>query len=534
MSVNFKKTTLCTISLLTINSSCKQRTFNTNNIRASENSDSNFEDIKTIKRPIRLYSWDLNTPPAKTTALEYFNTLEFLAQTETAPNSNPPPLLKIAEDDYSAMGAGGYFAFSPTESAQFGYSRDMKMEGVLRSFVMPLGARYILVAHESFLARARKLFPNSGCKALAFEAKISNLPAFEKPESIVGLKGIQGIFRSCPELKLNLLTDSNGKIVDFVVFPEVNTYNYDDQGTYKDRMPTTRVDRLFPTQAKPRWALLTHLTTENKENIKKSIKIWSQSNTLKIGDETNTESYNKRLLHCAVEVGSKTKRLSRTLAWANGRNYSPESIAQFLGYDVSFSKDITKSLDKFSSQENFKKLDQFIFSIYNSDTEMEKKIRNTVPRCPSLYSLLHGPDAASKTFANNLVKQYLPPTNINLKRTQESICPGAPRTLALGVLDMSRELPIIGQGPIEWAKPDGNICLELYKDYLTRVAPTQQAKYLECSKTAMELTPFIPPNSLCTPEAKKEIMSESFLSLENADTDLGQSEKGDDLEFLIK
>lgn len=173
--------------------------------------------------------------------------------------------------------------------------------------MLPAGSTYALAAHPGFVRRADALFRASGCTLKLWGQDIQTRKVLRPKDGIHGMPGIHGIFRSCPSVKRELLTNANGRIVDFIVYPEVAMgRQYQSDFGYGSRIPEHRIDDDLATQAKQRWAILTQFPRASEEELRAASWSTNLQSTANSGDSKPHPL--KRILHCAIEEGSRWPR----------------------------------------------------------------------------------------------------------------------------------------------------------------------------------------------------------------------------------
>jgi hypothetical protein len=480
-----------------------------------------------LKSPVRLYNWtsvnrqDLSKLSLDTT----FNRLSSSASNTAVFQPPKGP----GDTDRGAMGALMYLAFSPTEAFQFAIEdaigpSDSQRFPVLQSFEVPAGATYALVATEAFLNRIRALsskFPN--CMPIPFErlepVKISGR---------LGLKVIQGIFRSCPDFRKALLTDESGKQATFAVFPEVSTFAF-EIGTYTDVFPQSRVDNTFSTQSKLRWAVLTSSDAINKESLVLYHPTGKSGGNEIRGAKAQSVS-NLGVLRCAFNEGSTIRALPDARVMKTFLEISDKMAKTAYVLSVPES-DLSAAWEEYRSQSEFKEFSDDFFNATFSESSFWSEARSSSDRCLSLYELAHGD-------SNEKVKASVFLSRISARESYEKAllgCPGLRPSIALAVSDAQKLLPFHPNALpeiLEKAKQ----CPEIYEDFVVRMAPQIRGAYESCRKRRSGGTNPIKSLSLtgCDEPSKAQLKEFSFLSKHKPASDfLGTGELGDDVNFLL-
>jgi len=374
-----------------------------------------------------------------------------------------------------------------------------------------------VVSSPSFTERVALLksqFPN--CKPIPFEEK----NPIELSDS-VGLKAIQGIFRSCPDFRDALLLDPSGKKAAFVVFPEVVTKAF-EVGSYNDVLPVTRVDRDFPTQVKPRWAVLTDMSQVKKERMV----LYSPGLSSELKGEQAKEVSNLGILRCSLVKGSA--RLERADPRVSKGILDHGDKLDKAAYALGYSEDSFRS-----AYEEFRNQDEFavFFEEFLNSTLAEVEFWNSArdEKCLTLYELVHGTLEQKKIAQPFLEKRG---ATFSAEEVNKS-CPGLMHSIALYTAQASQLLPF-GEGAVA-TKPNLKICPHKLDEYVTNVVPAVKEAFESCKKRwaggKVPVKPIVLPNPGCD-AGSQTILEATFLARDSA-LDLGADELGDNPDFLM-
>lgn len=425
---------------------------------------------------------------------------------------------------------------------------------------MPAGTRYAVAAHPGFVAEADRLFRASNCTLRPWEqGSVNSYPDIRPADGIQGLRGIQGIFRSCPDVKKTLLDDGSGARVAFVVYPEYDTAGdpSDGMGGLAGYLPRTRIDKYFNTQAVARWALLTSLPAGQEGEIARNAAVWATSSGFAVegGIPASGTPRLKSLLHCAVEKGSRIPRVSRSIEWTKRSGPTEEQQASFLG--LSDASAWSAAFGAYLSQPDpaaggggrrastlFDKIDGAF--IEASSAESEWRLSLSVAdgkQCPRIEELVYSADPAvsakwkAKVAAAVGSRPKLEPWGM------VGACGFAlPSSLALGVVDAPHALQVrLGLEdfvPKANASPEDPACAGRYEAYFREVVPAYKAALETCTNVLApvggRLRPVVIPQSACTDDARTELETNSFLSPRTVGEDLGGDEIGELFSFALK
>ncbi|MEI8026016.1 MAG: hypothetical protein WCI18_06690, partial [Pseudomonadota bacterium] len=422
-----------------------------------------------------------------------------------------------------------YLAFSPTEAFQFAIEdaigpSESKRVPVLQSFEVPKGATYAVVATEEFIARIKTLlsrFPD--CKPIPFERLEPT--KFSGP---LGLKIIQGIFRSCPDFRTALLTDESGKQATFAVFPEVTTFAY-ETGTYNDVLPQSRVDHEFPTQSKPRWAVLTNTAPIDKESIVLYYPGRDKAGTEIKGKQSQSIS-NLGILRCAFKEGSVThgRPDSRMVKSFLEQGDKMSKTAYALGYSE---EELSSAWSQYRSQPELTTFSDNFYDATYSESIFWSEARSGSHKCLSLYELAHGDSQQRSTAASYL-------SRIGSKQQDDGAtpnCPGLAPTIALFTSEAKQLLPFSPHALPPYLEK-GNLCPEKYEEFTVHLAPQIKKAFDSCRSRwntgKSPLTALSLPG--CDQNSMQQLRDFSFLSKQKLSSDfLGTSELGDNANFLL-
>lgn len=506
-----------------------------------------FSYIRTLQRPIRLYAWKMIPPEESTEKLNVDGYLEYLRQGVAW--TDDAPLMQKDETLYAAMGRGGYFAFSPSESIFFGtpgYRPGTEnYVSLLRSLVVPAGNKYILVSHPEFLRRADELFRKSDCIAKSWVKSYLGSQESKPADGLHGLTGLQGIFRSCPAIKRELVKDEQGNPVTFVVYPERQGLKKNVGCGYDCLLPESRIDDDFASQGKQRWALLTDFPKGSEEEIKNGIRIWAPALNRSAGEEGKPGPTLKSLLHCALEEGSRKPRsqdsvtIAEKLMGSMGASLAGVSDAQswetaWLSYREA-KENASREIGLSEAQNLDEQLLARDFFAFSKFMTLKAEGKSPEQACPSPYEVLHNPhsETARKWQEALGMKPMTQETQAKLSQ-----CPWLPGKLAFGLALTPGLVTLREQTDTDLAilNPPMDLCLPKYQEYLSRTQPLWE-KTLEACVGLMHgggIPSVEIPGSACTPEARHEILSTSYLSQATFAEDLGPDELGEDLFFLFK
>jgi hypothetical protein len=457
------------------------------------------------------------------------------------------------EQDFSAMGEGTYIAFNPVESMFFGYidgssktsfeSYDTDQVGALISFVIPKGTVYAIIDHPLALKRARDLYATGNCSGYPWRSTVTlDASAFK------GIAGVQAIFRSCPRIKNDLLSYSEGgskRLPAFVVYSEYSHTYVSNQWSIDGFVPNSAINDELSVQAKHRWGLLIDVPAEKEVEIRNSIEIWFPPKR----DGFNDVSKNKKLLHCAVIAGTGNfvARTQGSLWWKPG-------IAQFPFYFLGYSpdnlgKDYDAALANFSSAMDSQSILVGVPSTAEDLWEIEdygqkpkppllREFRmqlNLPEQCPSIYALAYSLDPLDVAFVKGLVGERAVGAVSN--------CPYYPKTLGFGIdtsipafVNIKQDFPRYGTDTD--FKKSCQDYLSGYRD-IADAFKTWEGKIPECSHFQAAVAKLvIPPLDAkrtidkCDDESRSEL-DDWLFSSKHVDDDLTPGVLGDEWPYVL-